>query len=432
MLNSFILKNGLKVATFSIPQMRSVFLSLAVKGGSIFDKKESLGTAHFMEHMLVQGIPSLPDVESFSDYIEGLAGSYNAGTSAQMIRLMINAPSIHLEDLSKIASEVFFQPLFPEDALKRERNAVLEEIRERQDSLMYKIGRFFAQVRYGENHPMAWDNSGTIETVSQISRTQLLDYWANFFYPKNTCLVVVGGLKGDIRTLVNDYFGKYNSHQSFPGFPHLTNENLSDRTVAIREDPNLKTCYLDLTFPSVCNDHPLEDRIKQQLIRSILGGLRRSRLFRLLRQRRGLVYHVGFGSAVFQHFGYGYISSQVSLEKLDEVLELIIRELSAFIVNGPTEEELEFAKNHHINQVLMQWDHPSAISEWIADDLMWEKKIYTPEDYAKMAERVEVKDLRYFVKKYWDFAKLNLVIQGSVEDSKENIKKYEKMLKELR
>ena len=113
MLQTITLKNGIKVATFSVPQMKSVYISIAVKAGSIFDTKKTSGTAHFMEHILFEGTPSFPNIEALSDYIESLAGTYNASTESQIIKFYINGPINHVEDLVKITSEVFFEPLFP-------------------------------------------------------------------------------------------------------------------------------------------------------------------------------------------------------------------------------------------------------------------------------------------------------------------------------
>ena len=140
MLKQFELKNGLKVVTYSIPQMRSVFLAISVKGGSVFDSPETSGAAHFMEHILVQAIPSFPTVEQLSSFMESLAGGYNASTSFGNIRFNASAPAIYTDDLLKIAGEVFYEPLFKEDDIERERGAVLQEISQRKIHLDIKTG----------------------------------------------------------------------------------------------------------------------------------------------------------------------------------------------------------------------------------------------------------------------------------------------------
>lgn len=433
MLSSFTLKNGVKVATFSIPQMKSAFLGVAVKGGSIFDTQKDSGRAHFMEHILVQGIPSYPTVEEFSDYVEGIAGSYGAATYRQFIKFSVGAPARYLEEMIRISSEVLFSPLFPADALERERNAVLEEIRQRQDTLWYKNSRFFAETRFKKGHPLRLDGGGIAASVKKLSGEDLIDYWSTFFHPKNTYLVVVGGFKNkELKNLIKNYFGARNSKSTFPGFPKLTNNSLSGRNVVIREDKDLQTCYVDLSFPSISDADSFIDHIKQAVIKNILGKLRSSRLYRLLRQKRGLVYHVDFNSVSFTDFGYSYVSFQAVEKNVEEVVSLISAELLNFYEYGPTEQELEFAKNYDINRAFMQFDHPSGIADWLEGDLMWERKIYTPEEYAKMVESVDLKSLKEFMQKYWDFGKLNLTVQGSIKNSKENMVKFDKIVERLK
>lgn len=433
MLNAYKLKNGLNVATYSIPEMRSVFLWIAVKGGSIFDTKNTAGIAHFGEHLLVQGIPTLPNVENFSSFLEGLAASYGAATNPQYVRFNVNAPATHLKEIIRIASEVFFAPLFPSDAVERERDVIIEEIKERQDALWYKNYHFFASKRFIPNHPMQLDSAGDEDVIKSLTREDLVNWWSAHFYPENTYLVVVGGFQNnDIQGIIEENFEKYPAAGKSIQFPPFNGEHFTDKYIAIREDKKLKTTYVDLTFPSMGEEHSLEERIPRALIKNILGGLRGSRLYRLLRQRRGLVYDVGAGSVAYQKFGYAYIASQMAEEKLEEVLRLISKELVAFHRLGPTEEEVEFAKNHHINRSLMHWDHPSAIADWIAGDLMWEDRIYTPEEYVEVVNKVDNKKIMAFMEKYWDFNKIGLTIQGPVKDSKENLDKFGALIAEIK
>ncbi len=432
MLKTFTLKNGIKVATYSIPQMRSAYVSLAVKGGSIFDTRETSGRAHFMEHILVQAIPSFPNVEALSDYIESLAGSYNASTSPQSIDFSASIPSTHLESILKIGSEVFFEPLFAEADIERERGAILEEIRQKEDTHWFKNSMFWNSVRFLGDHPLKLSTGGSLEAVSKLNKKDLIDYWSTFFHPLNTQIVIVGNLDDSVKGLLDKYFLKYNSKQKFPGFPKLSNADFTKKGVALREDKEFKTCYLDLSFPSACMETPLRDRITQHVLSFILGGLRRSRLFRLLRQRRGLVYDVGFSQALYESFGYGDIYSQAEPQKLEEVLRLIAAEVSTFYKNGPTDEEVAFAKNYYKNRVLMYFDNPVGIANWIESDLMWEDKILLPEEYVGLIDKVTREGILEFMKKYFEFDKLNLTVQGPIEDSKSNREKFTKLIEDIK
>lgn len=433
MLKTFKLSNGIQVASYNLPSLRSFHLRLSAKGGAIVENKLNNGVAHLMEHMLVQGTPTLPNVEQFSSFMESLAGSYSAYTESLLIGFNITIPTTRLEDALKISSEVFFEPLFVEDAIDRERNVILEELRQKMDSHWYKIGKFFYQTRFKKNHPLTYDVGGDIEVIKKLSREDLVKFWKELFVPQNTFLLVSGKFEeGQLKNLLEKYFARFASGKKSPRYPSLGTVDFSGRDVFIRFDENLKANYIDLSFPAVSLSDPLILRIKQNLALTILGGLRNSRLFKLLRYQRGLVYNVDSGSSIYPGLGYAYIDCQASPQHLDEVVDLTTLELDNFVRLGPTEEELNLVKNYLSNRWEMSFDHPSAIAGWIENDLLWNDKIRVPEEYIEMIEDIKVGDIVDLMQNHWDFSKLNLTIQGPIQNTKENRDKFSGVLEKLK
>lgn len=429
MINTFKLKNGITVSCYEIPEMKALYLGGAVKSGSIFDTPEKMGCAHFMEHILVQAIPSFPNPEVLSEFIESLAGNYNASTSAESINFTASIPSTHLEDILKITSQVFFEPLFRQEDIQREKGAIQEEIRQYQDGTGYKLNKFWSEVRFKKGHPLLLDTAGLPETIDRMQKKDLVDFWERFFYPKNLYLTLVGNFQGkNIKPILEKIFGEFKSAEKFPEYPKLSNDDFSKKTVAIRQDQNLKACYIDLNFPSLSNKNSKSDLVNQAVVLYVLTGLRRSRLYRLLRQQRGLVYYVNSYPGIFSNFGYVDITSQAIAEKTDEVVSLIIKELKDIYTNGPLEGELEFAKNYYINQIQMAFDNPASIASWIGSALIYYGKVETPDEFCKMIAKVDVKSATKVMRDNWDFKKMNLTLQGLVDDSPEELKKYNQML----
>lgn len=432
MLKSFTLKNGIKVCYYHIPQMKTTYLSLAVRAGSIFDTKTKSGVAHFMEHILVQAIPSFPNVEALSEFIEGLAGNYNASTTTEITYFGVSIPASHLEEILRISAEVFYEPLFREEDIQREKGAINEEIRQYQDSTNYKISKFWYKIRFLKGHPLLLDSFGSIEAIDKLKRIDLVKFWSKFFHPQNTYLTLVGNLPvKKIKSILEKTFGKYQSKTAFLGYPKFSNAHFSKRTIAIREDQNLKACYIDLSFPSVSAEDPLFDRMNQIIVLYILGGLRQSRLFKILRHQKGLVYYISAYGGMHSHFGYADIYSQAVVEKTEEVISIIVSELKNIYEQGPLDKELEFTKNYYTNQILMYFDNPSNIAGWIESNLIWDDKVYTPEHFCKIINKVSKKSMLTFMEKYWDFEKLNLTLQGPINNTKENLEKYTKILEVL-
>ena len=79
----------------------------------------------------------------------------------------------------------------------------------------------------------------------------------------------------------------------------------------------------------------------------------------------------------------------------------------------------------------MAFDSPGSIGDWVEGGLLWRETVSMPEDYIKIIEAVTVEDVQEVMKKYWDMQKLQLIIQGPISDSEENIKKYKAMIASL-
>lgn len=432
MLSTFSLHNGVRVATYSLPSLKSIHVRVSVKGGSIVESKANNGVAHFMEHMLVQGIPSYPTAEVFSRYIEGLAGSYGAFTERLLVGFNITVPATHVEEAIQIAGEVFYEPIFAPDAIEKERTAIIDEVEQRKDSHLHKISKYFLTSRFRKDHPLLLDGGGSVNILKKLRRNDLIEYWQKYFFPENTYIHVSGNFSDDsLRFFLNKYFGMQKSTGRKVAFPLLDKEDFDSKRISIRRDVSLNTCYVDFTFPSLglCDD--LRTRLKQNLALVILGQLRNSRLFRLLRYQRGLVYDVRAGSNSYPGLGYVYVSLESGKQNLDEALQLIIDEVASFIHSGPSEEELAFAKNYLTSQWLMTFDHPSSIAGWVESHLLWDEKGMLPEDYALLIKDVTATDIVEFMACHWDLTKTNLNIQGPITNSKVSRQNYTQMLRKL-
>ena len=89
MLTQFELKNGLKVAAFKVPYTKSINLNLVVRGGANFDGKGKMGTAHLLEHMLLQGTSKFSSPAELTEFVEANAGYINALTYFETVEFVL-------------------------------------------------------------------------------------------------------------------------------------------------------------------------------------------------------------------------------------------------------------------------------------------------------------------------------------------------------
>jgi predicted Zn-dependent peptidase len=433
MLINFELENGLKVAGYQIPTVKSVSLQLIVKGGASCDLKGKSGTAHLMEHMLLQGIPSLPNAEILTEYIESRAGYVNAYTSFDTVEFVLKMPFKYLEDVVKIAAEVFFQPLFPEDALEKERQVMLEEIYSNWQSTHDQIGRFFLKAKYAESSGLRKEVGGLPDDVKVLTMEDLKNYYQEIFKTNNTYFCIVGNFEAEqLKLLVEKYFGKIKTSGDFKGLEKYSDKDFSSEVLSFRKDTNLNSVFVDLSFGGLKRDLPVKDWMGQMMLMNVFANLHKSRLYNLLRYKEGLIYSISLSAVSMYGFGMSNIPFECSRNNLLKVLEIVVDNLIKFKAEGMTPAEFEYIRNYSIDNLLMQYDSPGGIMESLAQDLLWEDKIYAPEESVEIIRKLNLEEVNGLLKTYWDFSKINLTVQTGEDLTIEDRQSLEELIEKLK
>jgi predicted Zn-dependent peptidase len=175
----------------------------------------------------------------------------------------------------------------------------------------------------------------------------------------------------------------------------------------------------------------IENWSRLDIIGSILTSLRTSRLFRILRKERELVYSIRMRDDLFEYgFPYICIEFEAEMNRVLEILKIIKEVIFDFIYKGPTDEELKKAKNYFIEKAKILKDNPQRILNGLMFYLLYYDKIFTLDDYSKVIERTEKNDILEILKKL-DFKFLNICLQSAVEDKK-ILRDVEKFLKDMK
>ncbi len=117
----------------SVPITGVAAVDVWVKAGAIVEPVEWSGMAHFLEHMIFKGTDRLPP-GSFDQVIENRGGVTNAATSHDYAHFFMTTASQHLSETLPYLGELLLNAAIPDDEFDRERDVVLEEIRQTYDS----------------------------------------------------------------------------------------------------------------------------------------------------------------------------------------------------------------------------------------------------------------------------------------------------------
>ena len=187
------LPGGAKLVTDSMPERLSSSIVLMFGGGSRLEDDRLAGVSHFIEHLFFKGTLRRPSSKEIADAIEGVGGFINAATDKELTAYWARVPSEHTDlGLDVLFDIVSNSKLDPAD-IERERAVILEELKMYQDQPQEHVQNLFEELMY-PGHPLGRDIAGTPESVSRLTREDILEYADAEYRLPHLVVGVAGGL----------------------------------------------------------------------------------------------------------------------------------------------------------------------------------------------------------------------------------------------
>ncbi|MHB1185235.1 MAG: M16 family metallopeptidase [Desulfobulbia bacterium] len=335
------LDNGLTVLVKETPGTKVATVQIWVKAGSIYEEKHEAGITHLIEHMIFKGTPTRAPGE-VAGAIEAMGGQINAYTSYEYTVYHATLSSRNWGDAMEVLADAVLHSTFDADELEREKKVVLEEIRMRKDRANIVLFQELMAKAYTV-HPYRLPISGTAESVTAISRDDILRYMKNHYHPDNFTVVVVGDVRvQQVVDAVNSLMGGLAKSEARP--PAIPREppQKGTRLFALTEDVN--QTQLALAFPG--SAFKGQDAAILDVMTSILASGETSRLYTTLRNDKGLVYRIDGSAFTPRDPGLLEFTATLDADKVAPALEATLTELFRMKHSKVSDEELDRAKRN--------------------------------------------------------------------------------------
>jgi predicted Zn-dependent peptidase len=239
----------------------------------------------------------------------------------------------------EILSEMLERPAFHQEEIDSERHVVLEEINMNEDDPTDVAHELFMEALW-DDHPLSPPILGTRQSILDMTRDTIAGYWGRRYSPRSCVVAVAGRVDHDeVVDLVGRWMGDWEGDE-------LTRETLTPIPVRRLNIRRRDTEQAHLVFGATGLSRGDERRHAMLVADHILGGGMSSRLFREIREQRGLAYAVHSFRLPFLETGAVAIYVGTTPSQAPEVLKLIHAELDKLMEHGLTAEELERAKGH--------------------------------------------------------------------------------------
>jgi predicted Zn-dependent peptidase len=332
------LSNGLRVISESMPSIRSVAVGCWVDTGSRDETEVEAGCSHFLEHLLFKGTELL-GAREIAEAFDAVGARSNAFTSKEYTCYWAQMRDEDLPMGLGLLSEMLQRPAFRSDEIASEANVVLEEINMNEDDPSDVAHDEFATALW-DGHVLAKPVLGTRESITAMTRDVIVEYWSRRYHPSTVVVAAAGYLDhAELVDMVTDRFGGWDGTAAGHD---LVEPEIKPKVKVVNRD----TEQAHLVIGGEALTRGDDRRFSFGILNHVVGGGMSSRLFREVREERGLAYAVySFRMPYADSGAYGvYVGT--TPRQTGEVLELVRAELQQVAEWGITSEELDRAKGN--------------------------------------------------------------------------------------
>ncbi|MCL2796898.1 MAG: insulinase family protein [Firmicutes bacterium] len=331
-------KNGLRLITDTVPGLKSVAAGIWVNMGSSKETAASNGLSHFTEHVLFKGTDKLSAFD-IADRFESFGALVNAFTGKECTCYYVKSIDEHTEACFELLSHLFFDSVFDNRELDKERNVILEEMHMVEDTPEDICYDLLAEALYGKS-PLGQTILGLPKNVKKFNQASVKIFVNSFYCAENSVISFAGNITPDEADVLvrRHVLPKICAQASnLPGVQKLPKTRCHRQRIKDFEQSNIGLGFYSLPF----ND---PRAAAQNVLNVILGGSMSSRLFQAIREQLGLAYSVYSAPSAFLHNGSFNIAINVSPENTQKTLDAVLCEIRKVLSGDITQNELARAK----------------------------------------------------------------------------------------
>ncbi len=332
------LPNGLRVITQDMPSVHSATIGAWVDTGSRDETPAEAGCSHFLEHLLFKGSDKMT-AHDIAEGFDAIGARHNAFTSKEYTVYWAKLRAADLAFAVDVFGEMLQRPAFRQDEIDSERHVVLEEINMNEDDPTDVAHELFVRKLWAE-HPLSPPILGTRDSVTGMARDTIAGYWGRRYTPKSIVIAAAGRIDHEeLVAMIGEAFSAWDGDEI--SRDHVTNDAPQGVSLRTRDT---EQAHLVLGNRSLKRSD--DRRWAADVVDHVLGSGMSSRLFREVREQRGLAYAVHSFRLPFVETGANAIYVGTTPTQAPEVLKLIRSELDKIVASGLTQEELDRAKGH--------------------------------------------------------------------------------------
>jgi len=383
--------NGSRVYFVETHQIPMVQLSVGFDAAAARDPDDQHGLASLVNTLMDDGAGDMGE-EAIAEKLASLGADFSSQSARDqsIFELRVLSDKQYLAPAVEILSKIISEPRFPPEALGRERQRALVSIEQGKQSPRSVAERAF-YARLFPDHPYGHMPVGTEESVKAIERGDLVAFHERYYTAANAVIAIVGDLQRErAEELAEHVVQGLPRGESAPPLPEV--DKRDDGLMDSVDFPSQQS-HLLLGQPGMTRGDP--DYFPLYVGNHILGGSGLiSRLSVQIREERGLAYSVYSYFIPMQRRGPYILGLQTQNAQAENARDIALNTVRQFIENGPSQDELESAKNNIIGGFPLRIDSNRQIANNLLNIAYYDLPIDYLDTYTDKVDAVTVEQIK--------------------------------------
>lgn len=363
----------------------SVTTRVWVKAWSNYESDEEWWISHYLEHLTLNWWKKWKTWQELRDFVRDIWWNINAVTWDYRTNYYVNSPYEYWKDQIEILWDMLVDALYLDKENESEKGVILQEIKTQQDNnkrQAYCQWRRFFMWDCSYSRDALW----TSENVMWFSRDDFLSYKKSLYTKDNMVIVVAWKIDNQ----------KWLEKQISKAFAKLPDKKSRELPLFERRFPNEHERFIEkwINQPRVVMFIPwLSCVAEKSIVCDILAEILKRRLYQRIREELGLCYWISSVHLNQVNYWFFLIETWLRMDKLSFWLEKMNEVIDDLLKNWITEKELNNIKNNKRWNMLIDYETPANVADFVADHYITLNKIVFPEDKAEEFSNVTMKDV---------------------------------------
>lgn len=334
-----------------------IAMRFAFRGGAAQDPSGKAGLANMMAGLLDEGAGDLNSV-AFHERLDEFAVELSFDADRDSLGGSLRTLTRHRDEAFEMLRLALVEPRFDDEAIERVRGQILAGLKHEAKDPDSIVGRAFAEAAF-PGHPYGFTVNGSLDSMPTIARADIVALKSRLIARDNLVIGLVGAIDEAAAIAALD--------RMFGDLPAAAQLTATPQTIPARVG---ETLIVDLDIPQTALRFGRagvarkdDDFIPAMVLNHIFGGgVFQSRLFKEVREKRGLAYSVWSNLVAYDHAALLFGGTSTKNERAGEAIAVIREQIASLSDEGPSEDEVDKAKKYLTGSYALRFDSSTKIA----------------------------------------------------------------------